>query len=244
MLQLIINADDFGLNKSCTEAIAQSFRQGLITDATMVANGEAFDEAARMAVREFDEKVGIHFNLTEGTPLTDGIKHLPAFCDKGVFHGRVSRLKHLSDQECKAVYDELSAQCIRLCEAGVNLVHADSHHHIHTAIFIAPIVMRVCKENGIDKIRLHRNLGDISFSKRAIKGIYNFLLRQIFKSTDLMGSADDIEISRIPSGIVEIMVHPDFDRNGNLIDRKGDGGSPMSTIKYWDTANKISYSDL
>jgi predicted glycoside hydrolase/deacetylase ChbG (UPF0249 family) len=45
MIKVIINADDFGLNSLCTAAICQAFEQGLITDTTMVANGEAVEAA-------------------------------------------------------------------------------------------------------------------------------------------------------------------------------------------------------
>lgn len=38
---VIINADDFGQTESCTRAIYEAFQKGLITDTTMVANGEA-----------------------------------------------------------------------------------------------------------------------------------------------------------------------------------------------------------
>ena len=34
----IINADDFGLSESATNAITEAFRKGLISDTTMLAN--------------------------------------------------------------------------------------------------------------------------------------------------------------------------------------------------------------
>lgn len=243
-LELIINADDFGLNSLCTEAIAQSFRKGLITDTTIVANGGAFDEAAKLATSDFNGKVGIHFNLTEGTPLTEDIKQLPLFCNDGAFHGKINRLKPLSVRESKAVGEELTAQCTRLLEAGINITHADSHHHIHTGIFIAPVVMQVCKENHIGKIRIHRNLGDISIVKKTIKGLYNFILKRKFTGTDYMGGTEDIDFTRKIEGCVEIMVHPDFDCIGNLIDKKGQSGSPLTDLKFWESAKRISYSQL
>lgn len=244
MLKLIVNADDFGLNGHCTDAIARSFRADLITDTTMVANGSAFEAAAKLASSEFAGRVGIHFNLTESVPLTDDIKHLPMFCKDGVFHNKINRLKPLNRCERKAVYEELTAQCNKLFEAGVNPTHADSHHHIHTAIFIAPIVLRVCRENGIQKVRLHRNLGSISHIKKVVKNLYNVALNRRFTTTDFMGGVDDINLGIQPEGTVEIMVHPDLNGSGQIIDRR-DGDSPLlECIKYWPEAELISYNLL
>lgn len=244
MSRLIINADDFGLTASCTQAIAQSLRDGLVTDTTMVANGEAFEQAAQLAVREFAGKVGIHFNLTEGRPLTQDIRELAAFCADGAFHGKINRLKRLDRREKQAVYDELNAQCRKLKDASIEITHADSHHHIHTGIFIAPIVMRVCRENAIEAIRLHRNMGQISTVKRMVKYLYNMAQRRRFKTTDYMGSADDVSLATPITGTVEIMVHPDIDIHGNIIDRREDGGPLLSTLNYWPDAVKINYRQL
>lgn len=244
MTRIIINADDFGLNMSCTEAVAEGFRSGLITDATMIANGNAFAEAARLGVNEFSGKVGIHFNLTEGEPLSSTIKSMPSFCINGVFHGKVDRTKWLSKHERRAVYEELTAQCLKVKEAGIDITHADSHHHIHTCIFIAPIVLRVCHENGIKVVRLHRNLGEISVHKRLVKYIFNSILRKSFATTDYMGGAEDINLNELKKGTVEIMVHPIFDSKGKIIDKRANGGPELVNIKYWEHSQRIRYSQL
>lgn len=244
MLKVIINADDFGLNKSRTEAIAQSFRTKLITNTTMIANGMAFNEAVQLGRAELSDKVGIHFNLTEGKPLTENIKLFPTFCSNGFFHGKINRIKSLNILERQAVYEELSAQCHKIIDAGIRLTHADSHHHIHTGIFIAPIVFKVCRENGIKTIRLHRNIGSISGPKRVVKALYNSILRKSFKTTDYMGDADDIDLKKKLLGTVEIMVHPDFNSQGEIIDRRGNNSTLLDSIKYWNNSEKISYSQL
>ena len=66
---IIINADDFGLNKSCSQAIALAFSEELVTDTTIMANGEYFDDAVKLAEKHgFFDKIGIHLNITEGKP--------------------------------------------------------------------------------------------------------------------------------------------------------------------------------
>lgn len=220
MINVIINADDFGLNQSCTRAICKAFQKGIITDTTMVANGTAFDEAVE-DIRKYnlEDKIGIHFNLTEGKPLTEMITAMPAFVKNGVFHGKINRAKCLSKVEKNAVYKELSAQIQKLEQAGIAVNHADSHHHIHTGIFIAPIFAQVCREHGIKKVRLHRNIGDISIIKRFLKSSYNIWLHmKKFDTTVYFGAMQDVETVGLKNNL-EIMVHPEFDKEGNLIDK-------------------------
>lgn len=229
MNSVTINADDYGLNEHCSKAIAQAFLEGKISDTTMMATGEYFDEAVALAKEQgFINRIGIHLNLTEGEPLTEDIKSCSAFVENGIYHHRNNRLKFLSQKEKDAVYQELTAQIEKIQNAGIKITHADSHHHIHTAIFIAPIVARVCKEHGISKVRLHRNIGKINAAKRFVKKMYNgWLQRQGFITTDYFGSLFDIENAEIPDNC-EIMVHPDFDKDGILIDRiDEENGSPV-----------------
>lgn len=220
MYKIIINADDFGLNESCTKAICNAFRAGLITDTTMVANGEAFDLALG-AIKEYrlENKIGIHFNLTEGKPLTTNICDIEKFTHDGIFHGKVDRVKLFTKKERTAIYEELSAQIERLQNVGIVLSHVDSHHHIHTGIFLAPIFIKVCKEHGIQKIRIHRNIGRISRVKMIVKRLFNLWLKlNGFKVMQYFGAMEDVKFVGIKDNL-EIMVHPEYDKAGTLIDK-------------------------
>ena len=246
MNKLIINADDYGLSQHNSRAIAEAFRKGLITDTTAMATGVWLDEALALAKEEgFFERIGIHFNLTEGEPLTDEMRNCPMFVESGRFHKHPDRLRPLTKEEEDAVYKELSAQVKRLQGAGVEITHADSHHHIHTGPFLIPIVLRVCRENGIEKIRLHRNLGKIKLYKRIVKKRFNrHLHKSGMKTTERFGSLEDALLCGVPD-LTEIMVHPDYDKDGLLIDRVEfrDGvpqGQALSRISSLD-GERINY---
>lgn len=250
MNRIIINADDLGMNEHNTKAIAEAFSKGLITDTTMLATGEYFDEAVDLAKKEgFFDKIGVHLNITEGVPLTEDIKCCPRFVTDGRFNKRYDRTKSLSGSEKAAIYQELTAQVKKLRDAGIVITHADSHHHIHTGVYVAPIAARVCKENGVRKIRVHRNLGAISLIKRIVKKRYNrWLVRQGFVTTDYFAYVMDIENADIPDS-TEIMVHPDYDKNGVLIDRRGveDGcpvGYPLPDLRGRSNVILRGYSEL
>ncbi len=249
-MKVWINADDFGLTESCTKAIKQALEEKLITDTTMVANGEAFEQAVEWSKEDlFANRIGVHFNLTEGVPLTEEIKQCAMFVEDGRFHNRINRLKKPNKIEREAAYQELAAQVQKLKDAGISISHADSHHHIHTAVFLFPIVRRVCKAHHIEKIRLHRNVGVKSKIKFVVKKIYNcFLKKHGFKTTEFFGSVDDVECVGL-NDQMEIMVHPDYNQAGELIDRidTENGwptGKPLFDIKERYGVQLISYGEL
>ena len=101
--QIIINADDFGWDKSCSEAILSAFESGYISTATMCVNGAYFEEAvSRVKDSPYRDQIGIHINLTEGRPLTDGIRENPLFCDTdGNFIDFPHRYRFLSKKDKK-----------------------------------------------------------------------------------------------------------------------------------------------
>ena len=221
-MNVVVNADDFGWSKSCTDAILQSFEKGYITTTTMCTNGEAFQYAVEQVKQtKYKDNVGIHFTLTEGHPLTKAISTNPRFCDEnGLFHGQIARYKPLDKESCKAVLAELNAQAQRFVDSGLVFHHADSHHHIHTAPCIAPLVFKVMKQFGIQKLRIHRNIGTMSSLKRTLKQAYNLTLGKR-KYTELFGSFEDVKsFCFLPSkATLEVMCHPDLDENGVLVDR-------------------------
>ena len=255
MIKLIINADDFGLNETCSKAIAQAFTENLISSTTACANGEYIEQAFSLA-REygFEDKIGIHINLTEGKPLTDSIKNDAFFCENGEFHGHINRLKKPTKKQLGELKEEVTAQIERLKNIGFTLTHADSHHHIHTDVFFEKIIKDVLFEYGINKIRLHRNLGAIKFYKKIVKRFYNNKLhRQGFITTDKMGAFLDLEKypDTLRHSICEIMVHPDFNKSGKIVDRENwdaEGypiGKELQNIKiYINNCKLISYGEL
>ncbi len=216
----IINADDYGYDETVTNAIIEAFSKQIITDTTMMVNEEAYEYAIEMIhEKSISDRIGFHMNLTEGKPLTEQIKKLKSFTTDGCFHGNINRSQILTREEKEAVYKEISAQIRKLIDSGIQISHADSHHHIHTVFSIAPIFLRACKENGINKIRPHRNIGEIPLYKRCIKQYYNRWLRKNGITTvKYFGAVNDLKCTELLDNL-EIMVHPDYDNHGVLIDR-------------------------
>ena len=250
--KLIINADDYGLTESCTKAIAEAFEKNLISSTTACANGVYIEQALVLAQEKgFADTIGIHINLTEGQPLTETISGDPFFCEDGKFHGRINRLRKPTEEQLAEIKAEVTAQIQRLLALGYRISHADSHHHIHTCIYFEDTIKDVLFAYGIKKIRLHRNIGGIPFYKKIVKNWYNKKLqKQDFTTCRYFGSLEDFDPNMTREGICEIMVHPDYNSQGILIDRvqqtkEENFGEPLVDINLKTAAKeKISYRDL
>ncbi len=213
---IIINSDDFGYSKSVNKAIYDSFQQNLISSTTaLVTFKEGLEDAieyVKLGKMQMNS-IGIHFNLTEGEPVTDSIKNNSLFCSNNLFNGnaRQSSIFYLNKQGKEMVYKELKGQMLRFIEAfGEKPTHCDSHHHVHTEWAIGEIVQRVAKEFGIEKIRISRNVGDESNTiKKIYRRLYNLRNRlKGYKGVHYFGDIVNMKnINFEESNNYEIMVH-------------------------------------
>ena len=239
--EILVNADDFGYNTEVNRAIHLSFLRGMIHQTSLLIHMDGFEDAIHTAKLDphFLQNIGIHLNLTEGSPLTDSLKSCPRFCDgSGKFIFKRNRsLYSLTKPERTAIYQELKAQMDAMRVAGIRPHHIDSHHHIHTEWPILKIVIRLAKENGIRKIRWARNMGvQNSWPKK----VYRFLLNRYLKhrmglpDIGLFGNLDDFAFSRkklVPGEprSIEIMVHPALNKSQAILDNPG--GDLMEKLK-------------
>ena len=72
MRRLIVNADDFGLTRGVNRAIVESHRDGIVTSSTLMANGQAFEDAIAQAKSASRLSVGCHVVLVDGSPVLGG----------------------------------------------------------------------------------------------------------------------------------------------------------------------------
>ncbi|MEB0048310.1 MULTISPECIES: ChbG/HpnK family deacetylase [unclassified Pseudomonas] len=210
---VIVNADDFGLSANENAVIFGAFQAGVISSATAMANMPAFEAACVMARHPLLEgRIGLHFNLTYGRPLSQGILGRATFCDSlGEFDLNLPRYSlWLNRLDREAVLDELQAQWQRCLNHGVRPSHIDSHQHVHNIWPIGEIVARFAARQGV-AVRLARNLGhNLNLPKRVFKGLLNHRLHQLAgASADYVCTPVDLRSVSIPTdGLLEIVAHP------------------------------------
>lgn len=162
--RVIINADDFGLSEAVNKAVAQAHTEGVLTSATIMANMPAAGEAVKIARRLPTLGVGVHLNLSEGSPLSKDSSVACLLNSNGEFTLSPFKLAVLSIAGHKirnAIRTELSAQIQWLLDNGLTPTHLDSHYHIHTLPTIFPIVCDLARRFEIPAVRYTFEPGDL-----------------------------------------------------------------------------------
>jgi predicted glycoside hydrolase/deacetylase ChbG (UPF0249 family) len=211
--QVIVNADDFGRSACENAVILGAFQAGIISSATAMANMPAFGPACMLARHPLLEgRIGMHFNLTCGRPLSQGILQRPNFCNAaGEFDFNLARsCLWLGRQDREAVLQELEAQWQHCLDHGLHPSHLDSHQHVHNIWPIGAIVARFAARQGVP-VRLARNLGqNLSLPRRVLKDLLNRRLNSLAGATaDYVCTPVDLRNAAPPlDGLLEIVAHP------------------------------------
>ncbi len=153
MKKFILNADDFAKSEFHNNAVLCGIKTGLLKSASIMVNMPFFDDAVkRVVVPNPELGVGVHLNLIEGKPLSQGLKML---CNSnGDFKNTYLSLLLKSNNKIflKEVEKEFRSQ-IEFAQKYIKLTHIDSHVHIHSIPAIFEIAAKLAKEYGIRQIR-------------------------------------------------------------------------------------------
>jgi len=218
--RLVVNADDFGFTPDVNQGIVDGHRGGILTATTLMANGDAFDDAVRLARETPSLDVGCHLVLIGGGSVLTGAR-LPATVPQLLLGLAGRRIR---------VYDELAAQVRRIVAAGIRPTHVDTHKHTHLAPPVLEAVARVARDFDIRWVRrpmdfpMHSlpaprltSLTNAAFG--ALRGRFHRVLdahgcRTVdhfagFQLTGRLGAAELVALAgELPEGSTELMCHP------------------------------------
>jgi predicted glycoside hydrolase/deacetylase ChbG (UPF0249 family) len=230
-MKVILNADDFGSTERHTRLIVDLLARGKISSTTFLVNLPYATTAAaqlRSLHPHLVGQIGLHFNLTEGSPLNADLLQTPfvnAQQQLQDFRGRVSawqQLRHLGK-----LREELDLQIVRFeAMLGCYPTHIDSHGHTHCT-WIMLLALLTSKQAGhIKRIRLTRQYdhepaqlaGLKNQLRRLAKKMLNAAFRLRFKTVDYftdirnmdgswLGKAQ-LDVMQGKFQTVEIMCHP------------------------------------
>ena len=148
----ILNADDFGMSEFYNEAVLNGVNNGILTSASLCANGVKFEEAINNIIPQCPNlSVGVHLNIIEGQSLTE----CPLLTDNdGNFNnGYIALiLKSLNKDFMLQVEQEFRAQ-IEKIKDKTTVDHIDSHVHTHAIPNIFRLTAKLAKEYDIPYIR-------------------------------------------------------------------------------------------
>lgn len=218
----MVNADDFGFTPDVNRGIVEAHRSGILTATTLMANGDAFDDAVRLAKETPGLDVGCHLVLIGGRAVLPPHAVLPASVP--------DLLRALAARRIR-VYDELAAQVRKILAAGLHPTHLDTHKHTH---LLPPVLEAVASIAAEFEIRWVRRPFDLPTTARApwlrraasgsfamLRGRFHRVLARHgchttghfagFQITGRFRTAELVElIHQLPEGLTELMCHPGY----------------------------------
>jgi hopanoid biosynthesis associated protein HpnK len=232
--EIVFTGDDFGASRAVNEAIAGAHRDGLLTAASVMVAGEAFDDAVERARALPDLATGLHVVLCDGRAASrpDAVPGLagpdgsfeksPARAGVRYWLGRRTLRSQLER--------ELRAQLERYLASGLPLDHVDGHHHLHLhpVVFdvLAPLlgeyrvpVVRFVHEDAVGRSGLPRPhdpvpaiFAALSRRGRRLAAPHGVRGPERVYGLRATGRMDERELLRLVRGIrapsVEIYFHP------------------------------------
>jgi len=235
--RLIINADDFGISASVNRAVISGWQNGLLTSASLMVTGAAFDDAVALARLNPGLQTGLHLTLVQGLAAARH-KGFPSlthdngqFPDDPVVAGmRMFFLKSLHKQ----IELEIVAQIEKFLGTGIPLTHIDGHLNIHMHPTVFSILCRLMPKYGISTFRLTRERLGIErqissgrtlgkavdafiFGKLAKRCLPELIMRRISFADEVKGTLNSGRITEdyllkclenLQDGLTEIYLHP------------------------------------
>jgi hopanoid biosynthesis associated protein HpnK len=157
MKNLIVNADDLGWTPGVNRGISEAHRNGIVTSASLLANGCAFDDGVRLS-RELPRLgVGVHLNLSDGKPVAPPARVKTLVSEAGDFRGGPETLLFrltAKSLDTKDVEIEWGAQIEKICAAGICPTHLDGHKHVQMLPGLFAIALRLARKHGIEAVRI------------------------------------------------------------------------------------------
>jgi predicted glycoside hydrolase/deacetylase ChbG (UPF0249 family) len=232
MIELVITADDLGLDPRRDDGIFEALAAGAATHASLLVAGPSARRAAE-TVRAHGRSVGLHLDLTETSPVANDV---PSLVDE---RGHKLGKHGLRDALARGAVDvahvarEAEAQIALFASlTGVRPRHVDGHQHAHVIPELTETLAAVFRRFGIVTTRIpeqasvdgdegaahtfYRSVSDQAAAARAIYASHGIASTDAFVGLDLMGTASDGE--RLAAAVcvhsrarsVEVMTHPGY----------------------------------
>ncbi len=235
---VVVTADDLGLHRGINQGIKEAHEYGIVTSTSLVACGDAFEDALEILDDCPNLGVGVHVTLVEERPVllpqdittlvnTDG--RMRASYREFAVDWLLGKIRG------EDVLRELKAQIERVMLAGITPDHIDGHQHVHCLPGIWRLVLEAAREFSIGFVRLPR-FDDLWESSKSIgdvlmKGTVNMLsstrarmspkgihYADAMAGGGVSGNMTQARLVKILStlqnGITEVMVHPGVERDG------------------------------
>lgn len=157
---IILNADDYALSQGVSEGILSLAEEGRLSSTSAMVTGRRWPrDAGHLRPLRDRLAIGLHLNLTEGTPLG----RMPVLAASGEFPGQPDLLKAaiLRRLDHHEIEQEVTRQLVRFRdEFGHAPDFIDGHHHVHAYPVVRDGVVAALRRHFPDGGPLVRDPGD------------------------------------------------------------------------------------
>ena len=154
---LIITGDDFGFSGGVNRAIIEAHEAGVLTNASLMVAGEAFEGAVSLARQHPRLAVGLHLVLSD-LPAVLPERQIPHLVDgQGRFSSNLVTAGfryQCHPAVARELRAEIRAQLEKFRRTGLKLSHVDGHQHMHMTPIVLRELIRLAGEFGIRAIRI------------------------------------------------------------------------------------------
>lgn len=260
MINVIINADDLGLNPVVDKSIDDAMTNHQISSSTILANSEYWSEIHQIVREHPDCSFGVHLNLTEGRALTNSsvLRKYGIVGEDNRFTKKIKGCKSFPLELKEAVFSEWDAQIKKVViTEKIRISHLDGHHHVHAIRTLSDTLVEIIKQYNVPAVRCaYRKPASYFFRQHyryvnpvVIANYLRMLIwcRDIKKYSHMVSYFDAYEtvcqdvrkgMSYPNDCIVELMCHPghpsykkEYDM---IINKELDGLVNMNLISYKD----------
>ena len=225
---LKIIADDLGLHESVNDGIIFLLKEKKISGASLMANGEAFDDATKQIIDAGLKNIGVHLNSVEQRSVVSG-----ELMSK---NHRIFFLKYILGLVKKDhIRQEFEAQVKKIIQTGIKPSFINGNQHLHLLPGIMNICIKLAAEYDIPYIRVVNESASLSGGKlfRKLQLLFlNFLSSAVKKKIKKAGldcndffvgfinagnmNDDDIKhaealAKKYPDKVVELGCHPGYE---------------------------------
>ena len=232
-MNIIINADDFGISENVNNVIIKMHQKGVLTSATIMAQGNAFDHAVSLAKENPKLGIGVHLCLDGPYNMDNNYKSL-INKDTGKFYSQSSIKKRLMLFRVieSEIEKEYSLQIQKVLDSNIHISHLDHHHHIHLYLPALQAMIKAAKKFKIGSIRTQKLL---SYNKKSLvntilRSFHHKIISDNFKCADAyleskIRSEAEFELNyqrlenlfNMKYNTVEIVLHPVNDHDPETV---------------------------
>ncbi|MDR2018020.1 MAG: ChbG/HpnK family deacetylase [Syntrophobacterales bacterium] len=207
--KIIVNGDDFGKSEDVNESIEFCHRNGIMTSASLIAAGCAFDGAVNISKRNPGLGVGVHLTLDEFNPIS---KQPSSVLDPSTsrFYSKeksATNAKWFKYSRTDLV-KEYAFQVEKVLDSGILITHMDHHHHLHLFWPVLDAMVEVAGKYGIPYIRSQKLITNNrqSLVKKIYRTVHQYYLRKKTRTTDGYFDLAHADFEGIFDGMVKAVV--------------------------------------